>query len=163
MKFSNELEMECYIRGLIKNRITKKNKHIYSLDNKKAVDIIVCRDGKHPALFFLELKYHQKKHGRLGFGHAKGGGFQPEIVSRESAYFEKNLRWVLASEVHKKDGLLFVNSEIIRKHVSGGKVGKKFNNIQAKIFIEEKKLMLKEEAFVKALMEWVGAKNVVRP
>ena len=82
MKFKNETEFEHYLRQLIADRITAQYPHIYALDNKKAVDILICRDSPlSSALYFLEVKYHKKSHGRLGFGSRNGGEFQPEIVS----------------------------------------------------------------------------------
>lgn len=153
MTFEDEAALEGYIRKLILSHITKKNKYIYALDNKKAVDIVVCRDGEAPALFFLEVKYHQKSHGRLGFGSGAGGGFQPEIVSRKPNYFESHLRWILASEEHPKAGILFVDSETIRKYVSGGVIGSKFNNIQKKIFSEVNGLT--EKQLLEALGTWL--------
>ena len=153
MQFKTEAELEKYIRKLIANRITKKNKNIYALKNKKAVDILICRDGRKPMLFFIEVKYHRKAHGRLGFGGGKGGGFQPEIVSRKPRYFEKNLRWIMASEEHPNTGVLFLDSETVRKHISGGEVGEKFNNIQKRIFSEV--TGYKEKQLVTELGKWL--------
>lgn len=153
MKLKNEAELEGYVRKLIADQITKKNKNIYALENKKAVDILICRDGKAPALFFLEVKYHQRAHGRLGFGSGAGGGFQPEIVSKRPRYFEERLRWILASEEFPDIGILFVDSETIRSYVSGGEVGQKFNNIQKKIFDEVKGL--NEQQLVEQLSNWL--------
>ncbi len=153
MLFESEAELEAYIRRLIAEHISSKNKEIYALNNKKAVDILICRGGSKPALFFLEVKYHQKSHGRLGFGSRGGGGFQPEIVSKKPAYFESNLRWVIASESHADVGILFVPSETIRKYVSGGKIGQKFNNIQKRIFSEVSGLSEKE--FITELQSWL--------
>ncbi len=154
MRFSNESEFEGYIRNLIEQHVTHENPSIYALKNKNAVDIVICKDGDDPALFFIEVKYHQIAHGRLGFGSGKGGGFQPEIVSRKPFYFEKNLRWALASETHIDNGVLFIPSSTIRKYVSGNTVGEKFNNIQSKIFNEVP--LLSESQLIAALREWVG-------
>jgi len=90
--FGDEREFEAHIRALVTTHITSANPDIYPLKNKKAVDILICKDSPPPELFFIETKYHQVKHGRLGFGGRKGGGFQPEIVLRKPAYFESNLR-----------------------------------------------------------------------
>ncbi len=155
MKFSNEAEFEAYIRRLIAENITAKNKSIYALENKKAVDILICRDSPKAALFFIEVKYHKGSHGRLGFGSSSGGGFQPEIVSKKPAYFETNLRWAIASEEHPENGIIFVPSEVIRSYVSGGSVGNKFNNIQAKMFREV--AGLNEKEFITELCKWVSS------
>lgn len=154
MAFENERELEAYIREIIYKHVTAEHPNIYPLDNKKAVDILICKDSPEPALFFIETKFHKLNHGRLGFGSGNGGGFQPEIVRRKSEYFERNLRWVLASEMHEPDKLLFVSSETIRQYVAGGNVGEKFNNIQSKIFQTES--MLSELQFIHELTTWLG-------
>ena len=137
MTYQNESEFEAHIRALINERITKATPFIYTLKNKKAVDILICKDSSPPELFFIEVKYHQKNHGRLGFGSRNGGGFQPEIMSTKPAYFESNLRWVLASNEHEPDKVLFLTSEIVRGYLAGSEVAEKFNNFQKRIFRED--------------------------
>jgi hypothetical protein len=105
-------------------------------------------------VYFIEVKFHQFSHGRLGFGSRSGAGFQPEIVTRKPVYFETNLRWILASEGHTQKGVLFVPSETIRKYLSGGVVGEKFNNIRARIFDEIPSLS--ETELIEALGAWLG-------
>lgn len=156
MNFGNEAELETHIRRLIGEYVTAVDPTVYALKNKKAVDILLCKDAPIPELFFIEVKYHQSKHGRLGFGGAKGGGFQPEIVSRKPFYFEKNLRWVLASEEHEPGKVLFITSDVVRKYLAGGKVGEKFNNFQRKIFREE--CWLDEQQFIRAIQLWLGVR-----
>lgn len=90
----------------------------------------------------------------MGFGSGNGGGFQPEIVSRKPSYFEQNLRWILTSETHAEEGVLFVPSSTIRQYVSGGTVGEKFNNIRPKIFDEVP--LLAKPALIVALRGWFG-------
>src|SRR5690606_10288440 len=75
-----------------------------------------------PALFVIEVKHHQVRHGRPGFGGKNGGGFQPEILSGNFAYFENNLRWILASYKYPNK-LLFLSSGALKKYLAGGKVG----------------------------------------
>jgi hypothetical protein len=151
--FKNESALEAYVRSLIDKHITGANSAIYALKNKKAVDILICKDAPIPELFFIEVKYHQTKHGRLGFGGRSGGGFQPEIVGRKPAYFEKNLRWVLASEEHEPNKVLFLDSDTVRKYLAGGVVADKFNNFQKRIFREEAWL---DEKQVEQLRYWLG-------
>jgi hypothetical protein len=152
--FTGEREFEAYVRTLVVTHITQNNPSTYPLKNKKAVDILICKDEPHPELFFLEVKYHQAKHGRLGFGGSKGGGFQPEIVQRKPAYFESNLRWVLASENHEPGKVLFIDTGVVRRYLAGGVVSEKFNNFQAKIFREG--TWLNEQQFVQELQSWLG-------
>jgi len=153
--FASEREFEAHIRDLVATHITPCNPTIYPLKNKKAVDILICKDSLVPELFFIEVKYHQAKHGRLGFGGSKGGGFQPEIVKRMPAYFERNLRWVLASEDHEPGKVLFIDSSVVRKYLAGGAVSEKFNNFQKRIFREG--TWLSEQQLVHELRCWLGA------
>lgn len=153
MQFQTEAELEKYIRKLIEDRITKNKKNIYALKNKKAVDIIICRDGKKPALFFIEVKYYRIAHGRLALGSGKGCGFQPELLSLKPKYFEKNLRWIMASKEYPNKGVLFLDSKTVGRYIAGREVGKKFNNIQKRIFYEIDGY--KEEQLVTQLRKWL--------
>lgn len=156
MTYRNESEFEAYLRALIGEHISKATPSLYALENKKAVDILICKDTPQPELFFIEVKYHQTHHGRLGFGGSKGGGFQPEIVRRKPVYFENNLRWVFASEEHEPGKVLFLTSAVVRKYLAGGKVEEKFNNFQKKIFREER--WLSELELIEQLCHWLGVK-----
>lgn len=155
MVYKNETEFEKRIRSLIAKNISKRYPEIYVLDSKKAVDIVICKEAPSPKLFFIEVKYH-KKGVRLGFGHAKGNGFQPEILSRHPRYFESHLKWALASETHPKK-IWFLPSNTIRQYLAGGKIGPKFNNIQKRIYDEQP--FLTEVEFIAELRRWLGVKN----
>jgi hypothetical protein len=152
MRFRSEAELENYIRKLIANHIAKKN-NIYALESKKAVDIIICRNCKKPALFFIEVKYYRTAHGRLPLGSGKGCGFQPELLSLRPKYFEKHLRWIMASKEYPNKGVLFLDSKTVGKYIAGRQVGKKFNNIQKRIFCELDGY--KEEQLVAELKKWL--------
>ena len=151
--FKNEAELETYIRNIITDKIIPHNKDLVLLDNKKAVDILICRNGEQPALFFLEVKYHKKNHGRLGFGSRNGIGFQPEILTKQPEYFESNLKWIIANESHNDIGIIFTNSQTIRQYISGGEIGQKFNNIQNKIFKDLQGF--NEKDLIEKLMLWL--------
>ena len=151
MHFESEKLFEEHIRNLIGKHILPKNKELIMFQNKKAVDVLLCRNGKKPALYFIEIKYHKRSHGRLSTGHSKGGGFQPEILSRLPLYFEKNMRWVLG--VADMEGYFLLQNSQLVKHIAGGVIGKKYNNIQMKLFKEE--LSLSELQFIAALKDWL--------
>lgn len=153
MKFENETQFECYVRNVIEEDITSKFPEIYALSSKKTVDIVICRDGKSPKVFFLEVKFHKKNHGRLGFGSRAGAGFQPEILSKEPAYFEQNLMWVLSNEDITDGSLLLLNNQQLRGSVSGGAIGNKFNNIQKSVF--KKHNWLYRSGFSGELKKWL--------
>jgi hypothetical protein len=92
------------------------------------------------------VKYHKPYHGRLGFGHGKGGGFQPEVLITKTDYFEVNMRWVLGEENSEK--YWFVESNMIRQYLNGDVVGEKYNGIKIKFFREVQSLS-KEELIIK--------------
>lgn len=89
-------------------------------------------------MFFVEIKYHKISHGRLGFGHEKGAGFQPELLTRRPDYFESNLRWIIGSE--ESDSFFLLDNAQILKYIQGGKIDLKFNGLQKKLFKELEKL-----------------------
>lgn len=154
MAFTTENELESYIRNLVTNEITTKYAHIYVLKNKKAVDIVICRDGEQPAIFFLETKLFKEKHGRLGIGMSEGGGFQPEIIARNPRYFETNLRWIIVDGRESKLSYLFVTTSTVRKYLSGKGIGEKYNNIRLEIFKKEKGL--DEDKLIDELEKWLS-------
>ncbi|MFN4027238.1 MAG: hypothetical protein ACK4IZ_07330 [Flavobacterium sp.] len=90
----NETAFENHIRKDILNDIISENKSYKLFNFKKAVDVLIAKNGANPELYFLEIKYHKKNHGRLGFGQAEGKGFQPELLKDKTDYFENNLRWI---------------------------------------------------------------------
>ncbi len=153
MAFANEKEFEAHIRALIKEQITSRFPDIYLLENKKAVDILICRDQPDPKLFFIEVKYHKSSLGRLGFGSQGGRGFQPEILKKQPVYFEQNLRWVIGNESNTSGKFLFLTSKTIRRYVAGKTIGNKQNNIQERIFATEKHV--DEKQFLQGMKEWL--------
>jgi hypothetical protein len=114
------------LRDLIASSVTVRFPHIYAFENKKAVDILICRDEPSPALFFIEVKLFRRRHGRLGIGGARGRGFQPEILRRKPSYFETHLRWVIADSSKSTVMLLFLRTSILTKYMVGGSVEEKF-------------------------------------
>lgn len=151
MAFENERHLESYIRNLIEKNICSENPSIMLLKNKKAVDILICKNNPNPELFFLEIKYHINTHGRLGFGSSSGGGFQPEILLRRPDYFENNLRWILAIENNNQ--FFFLSNKEILEYISGDKIGEKFNNIKKKLFVEMPSFT--EAELVRELQRWI--------
>jgi len=152
MKFKNESEFENYIRKLIENYITKKDKKIYALTNKKAVDIVICNDNI-PVVYFIEVKYHKSRHGRLGFGSKKGIGYQPEILTKQPKCFEDTMRWIIGKE--DNDKIYFLTNNEMKNYISGGTIGEKYNNIQIGKLFKEKK-GLSEVKLISSLRDWVN-------
>ncbi|AYN67447.1 hypothetical protein D1013_08775 [Euzebyella marina] len=147
----SEPQFENHIRKDILNEILSDRGNFKLYDFKKAVDIMIAENGSRPNLYFLEIKYHKKSNGRLGFGSGNGVGFQPEMLRDQTDYFETNLRWILGNI--ESENYWFVDNTVIRNYISGGVIGEKHNNIQAKFFkevpsVSKEKLML-------LLSEWL--------
>jgi len=153
MRFKNERDLENHLRHLITAKVTAKYPHVYALINKKAVDIVICRDGERPAVFFIEVKLYRREHGRLGIGTGGGIGYQPEIVARNPDYFEAHLRWVIADGRKPAASFLFVPTSTVREYLTGGEIGKKYNNIRLSIFREV--TALDEDILVDQLCKWL--------
>jgi hypothetical protein len=138
----SENEFENRIRHIIHTDIIPRNNLLIVMDNRKGTDILVCKNGITPVLFFIEVKYYNKTHGRLGFGQEKGAGFQPEILSKRPDYFEKNMRWILGSI--EREEYFFMNNDQISQYISGDGIDYKQNNIQTRVFNEIKGLKKSE-------------------
>ena len=95
---NNETKFENHIRQDILTEIITDKEAFKLFNFKKAVDVLIAKNGKDPKLFFIEIKYHKKSHGRLGFGQGKGAGFQPEVLKDKTTYFENNMRCILINE-----------------------------------------------------------------
>lgn len=152
--FNSEKKFEQYLAMLIKRDISKAHPNIYALNAKKAVDLVICKNGKHPKLFFLEVKYFNKNknHSMVGFGGAKGTGFQPAVLKQQPDYFKKHLMWVMGSALH--DGIYFLDMCAVMKHLSGSSIGKKQNGFRRSIFDNEESL--DELQFIAKLKQWLG-------
>jgi len=149
--FKSELEFENHIRHELLPVVLENNSEFKLFNFKKAVDILIVKNGLKPELFFLEIKYHQKHHGRLGVGQGKGGGFQPEVLRDKSDYFESNMRWILGSE--ESDEYWFVDNDTIRKYLNAGVIGPKYNGIRKAFFYEISSI--KESDLIDQLSSWL--------
>lgn len=151
--FNSETEFEAYLRDLIQSKICIDDPDLQLLNSKKAVDIVVCRNGINPKAFFIEVKYHQAAHERMHIGSKGGKGIQPEIALTQPDYFEQNLRWILAEETAKNASMIFVPTSVLVNYLSGGGIAEKHNNIQKKIFKEVQGF--DEDGLVRELKKWL--------
>jgi hypothetical protein len=109
---TGETEFENHIRQNILSEVLVNKEEFKLFNLKKAVDVLIAKNGINPKLFFIEIKYHKKNHGRLGFGQGKGAGFQPEVLKDKTTYFEENMRWILGHE--DSEEYWFVDNNTIR-------------------------------------------------
>lgn len=149
VNITSESQFENHVRQIIQQEIIEKKSDLILFQNKKAVDILICRNSK-PALFFIEIKYHKKSSGRLGFGQAAGVGFQPEILLSRPNYFETNLRWIIGAEDIESYYLL--NNAEILNYIQGGEVGEKYNGIKKDLF--KKHNAINRQELIIALTNW---------
>lgn len=150
---SSERELEEHVRRLLTEVIIPRRSDLVLLENKKIADIVICRNHPRDAIFFIEVKMYNPRHGRLGIGQAKGKGFQPEIVKKNPDYLESNLRWLIVDGREKELNYLFVPTSTVKKYILGQVVGEKFNNISLKIFGKERKL--DEEHFIQEFDDYL--------
>jgi hypothetical protein len=150
-EITNETAFENHIRKDILNDIISENQSYKLFNFKKAVDVLIAKNGANPELYFIEIKYHKKSHGRLGFGQAEGKGFQPELLKDKTDYFEDNLRWILGKEDCEE--YWFVDNNKIREYLNAGIISTKHNGITAKFFKEVTSIN-KTELIVK-IKEWL--------
>lgn len=153
----NESDFERHIRYDILNNMISNNLNYRLFNFKKAVDILIARNNLNPTLFFIEIKYHKINHRRLGFGHEKGGGFQPEVLKNNIDYFETNLRWILGHELSNE--YWFVDNAILRKYLNGNSVGEKYNGIKP-IFFKEVRGYSKYE-LEELISNWIGVNELL--
>lgn len=153
LRFTSERQLEGYVRRLLETKITSRHPHIYALEYEKAADVVICRDGQRPAVFFLEIKLFQRHHGRMAIGTDRGRGFQPEIITRSPDYFETHLRWLIVDGREPSASFRLVSTDTVRRYLSGGKIGSKYNNIQPKIF--KGVAGIDEDALVAELSRWL--------
>ncbi len=144
---------EAHVRKQIAQKILPHRSDLILMNSKKAVDIMICRNGETPALYLIEVKFHKSKHGRLGFGSSKGIGFQPEILLKMPDYFSRYMKWVIGEESRGIHEFAVLDNYEMQQFVSGGKVGEKHNNIQKLIFTQVD--WLTEQQLVTRLLEWL--------
>lgn len=148
---NSETDFENHIRLIIQEDILTDNSDLILLSNKKAVDILLCRNNSNPTLFFIEIKYYKHNHGRLGFGHGKGGGIQPEILLKRPDFFETNLKWIIGSE--ESEDYYLVDISKLRNYVMGKGIADKFNNIKKSLFKDE--IGIDRQQLVTELRSWM--------
>jgi hypothetical protein len=153
--FVNEEAYRDWVQVELESILTSAGSGHLVLRSKNVNDIIVCKSaGGRELALFVEVKYHRTSFGRIGLGDGKGQGFQPEILVRRPAYFERYLRWLIGSEAGVA---VLVPSDTLRRFAVGGEYReRKQNNIQPTIFGAENRPFPLEES-PKAVAEWILA------
>ncbi|PKB73713.1 MAG: hypothetical protein BZY75_00480 [SAR202 cluster bacterium Io17-Chloro-G7] len=152
--FTDEKEVERYVRQLIKDSITVDYPHVYALDYRTIGDIVVCRDDNDPELFFMEIKLFKESNGRIGVGGKGGSGIQPEVIGKAPKCLEQHLLWVLADGMKAEPTFVLATTRELRNYIVGGEIGRKQNNIQLRIFDEMPQL--NAGALLQRLCTWLS-------
>ena len=144
---NDEASFEYHIRELIDLHIAQQSREIVLLENKTIGDIVICREGNSPAIFFIEVKYY-KPYERIGIGSRGGKGIQPEILKRRPKYLESNLRWLFGQTINGSVKYWLMPSETVCSYLVGGCIGEKQNNIRDTLLndipgISEKEIVVK--------------------
>jgi len=146
-----EKNMENHLRNLIKDKVLSNVKNFYMLDSKDITDIICCKNGDMPLLYFLELKHYSSTNGRIGFGSSGKKTFQVEILKERPSYFEKYLRWIFCDENFSNYYIL--DNEACQKYIMGDSVSyDKQNNFRLTLFKKERKFS--EQELCDYLINW---------
>lgn len=145
-----EKDLEIKIREMIQSKIIINYNNIQMLKSKDVTDIICCRNGEDPCLFFIELKHYASSNNRIGFGAKGKCSFQPEILKTKPSYFEKNTRWIFCDE---NSNYYILSNEDCRKYIMGNEISyEKQNNFKLTIFSKEKKY--NEDEVCNYLKKW---------
>lgn len=131
--FESEIAFEQAIRKSLGKELSKHTK-FEILTNKKVADILICYNSNHKSkLFFLEVKYHKTKHGRLPIGQQEGKGFQPELLQKQPKYFENHLKWVFGSQT-SQNFILLDTPTLFNNYIQGNSIGIKHNGAKKALF-----------------------------
>jgi len=154
MIFEDEKDFENFVRGLIKNIECGEEQDLDVFDHQTVNDIFVCRNGKNPKVFFIEIKYFTKKKNRVGIGEGNGTGLQLEILGKRPQYLEDYLKWIITHE-DKEDCYWFIDNETLLKYVNTESNSSQ-KNISRKLFSNEQ--CYSQSELIDKLKNWLGEK-----
>lgn len=132
--FVSEAEFERYIRHLLCTSIATRESGIQVLDSKGLGDIIICRDGRPPAVFFVELKYASRTPSGELNPISVSEGIQSEILLGRPHYLDSRFMWLLGSETCKGDYWLMDSKTLLPYITTNPITIGKVNNISLRIF-----------------------------
>jgi len=154
MAFCSEEEMRTHLIARLKELDPDS---LIVMDSQNVGDIVICRGGEAPEIFFLELKLYQPRNRRINLGDSSGRGFQPEVVQKRPYYLEDHLRWILCDGRQDEPSYVLTDTATIRRYLAGGGIGAKHNNIQVGILRELP--TLSEDALMKKLRDFLTTRR----
>ena len=147
-----EISYENKVRKILKDVIIPKFPEIQVLESKVVADIIICRNGDEPKLFFLEIKHYSYSKNRIGFGSKGKVTFQPEILLVRPEYFEKYMRWVFFKE--NDPSYYVLSNEDCCNYIMGKTIDiNKQNNFKDGLYRDT--TPFSEHEFIQWLIEWL--------
>lgn len=149
LQFENEEKLRDWLVNELRKKIEGDDFKV--LDSKNVSDVLICKEGDHPLLLFIEIKLYKLSHSRIGIGNSQGKGFQPEILLKRPIYFDRYLRWLI---VHEAGQCVFLNNETVNKYLIRGHITEgQQNNINPNIFEEEESIGLENVA--EEIIKWL--------
>ena len=143
--FTDEMDFERHIRDVLKSKVEMHAPEIRVLENKGIADIIVCREGDRPAIFFIELKYAKDM---IGVSE----GIQSEVLDTRPTYIDSHMMWLIGSNMHGGQYWL-LDSAGLREYITNEIDIKKENNISRYIF--RRLPAIDEPELVRRLQNWM--------
>lgn len=148
MKFRNEKEFETHIRELLMSEVATLDSGLTILDNKGVADILICREGFQPRIFFIELKYAKDM-------IEASEGIQSEILLRNPSYMDNHFMWLIGSQEHPGCYWL-LDCHDIQKFVSKNINMRKPNNISRRLLSDAgRRYRFDEPELIEELCEWL--------
>ena len=154
--FASEKEFEQHIRDLLKRTVATQESGYQILESKGISDIVICREGAHSAIFFIELKYSSRTpKGELNTIDVSEK-IQSEILLKRPEHLDSRFMWLLGSASCEGDYWL-MNSENLLPHITTNPLTvEKMNNISLKIFRgEANNHKFNEEGLIDWLRYWL--------
>ena len=132
--FDNEKEFEHHIRDLLEYEISAHEPSIRILESKGIADIVICRDGVSPAIFFIEVKYSARTPSGELNPISVSEGIQSEILKERPKYLERHFLWLLGSGRRScADYYWLLTSRELLPYITTKPLGEE-NNISLNIF-----------------------------
>lgn len=145
--FTCEMDFERHIRDVLKSKVETHAPEIRILEYKGIADIIVCREGDRPAIFFIELKYAKDP-------ISASKGIQSEVLSTRPTYIDNHMMWLIGSSDKMHVGQYWLlDSAGLREYITNEIDIKKENNISRYIF--RRLPAIDEPELVRRLQNWM--------
>ena len=154
MTFKDEKEFEAHVRNLITLNVASPSTNFRLLKANGIADIVICREGIHPAIYFIELKYESRSLSGQRNQINVTEGIQTEILKNRPDYMENHLMWLLGSQ-ECEGGYWFISSKQLSAYITPNSAN---NNIDRETIFRGKasEQKMSEADLVKSLELWIS-------